>query len=79
VQSQRDPELWHVAAIAVVNYLGDPQGFLVWVFEQPEVTAPLQDTFSWARLGLSICAGSSRTTHSVFILATRRRNSSVAT
>jgi hypothetical protein len=36
VKSQRDPELWHVAAIAVLNYLGDPRGFLVWLMEQPE-------------------------------------------
>jgi hypothetical protein len=37
VKSQRDPELWHVAAIAVLVYLGDPRGFLVWLFDQPEV------------------------------------------
>ena len=37
VKLQRDPELWHAAAIAVVNHLGDPQGFLVWVFDQSEV------------------------------------------
>jgi hypothetical protein len=36
VESQRDPELWHVAAIAVLNYLGDPRGFLVWLMDQPE-------------------------------------------
>ena len=36
VKSQRDPELWHAAAIAVVNYLGDRQGFLVWLMDQPE-------------------------------------------
>lgn len=36
VKSQRDPELWHVAAIAVLNYLGDPRGFLVWLMDQPE-------------------------------------------
>ena len=36
VKSQRDPELWHVAAIAVLNYLGDPTGFLVWLMDQPE-------------------------------------------
>jgi hypothetical protein len=37
VKSQRDPELWHAAAIAVVNYLGDPHGFLVWLADQPEM------------------------------------------
>jgi hypothetical protein len=37
VKSQRDPELWHAAAIAVVNYLGDPRGFLVWLADQPEM------------------------------------------
>ena len=36
-KSQRDPELWHAAAIAVVNYLGDPHGFLVWLADQPEM------------------------------------------
>jgi hypothetical protein len=37
VKSQRDPELWHVCAIAALTYLGDPRGFLVWLFDQPEV------------------------------------------
>ena len=37
VKSQRDPELWHAAAIAILNYLGDPHGFLVWLTEQPEM------------------------------------------
>jgi len=36
VKSQRDPELWHVAAIAVLVSLGDPRGFLVWLMDQPE-------------------------------------------
>jgi len=36
VKSRRDPELWHVAAIAVLVYLGDPRGFLVWLMDQPE-------------------------------------------
>jgi hypothetical protein len=36
VKSQRDPELWHAAAIAIVNTVGDPQGFLVWLADQPE-------------------------------------------
>lgn len=36
VKSQRDPELWHAAAIAVLNHLGDPRGFLVWLMDQPE-------------------------------------------
>ena len=36
VKSQREPDLWHAAAIAIVNYLGDPRGFLVWLMDQPE-------------------------------------------
>lgn len=36
VKSQRDPELWHAAAMVVLNYLGDPHGFLVWLMKQPE-------------------------------------------
>lgn len=36
VKAQRDPELWHAAAIAVVVYLGDPRAFLVWLMDQPE-------------------------------------------
>jgi hypothetical protein len=36
VKSQRDPELWHAAAIAIVNAVGDPHGFLVWLADQPE-------------------------------------------
>ena len=35
VKSQHDPELWHVFATAVV-VSGDPHGFLVWLFDQPE-------------------------------------------
>ncbi len=37
VKSQRDPELWHAAAMAVVNTLGDPCGFLAWMADQPEM------------------------------------------
>ena len=36
VKSQRDPELWHAATIAIVNHVGDPRGFLVWLADQPE-------------------------------------------
>jgi hypothetical protein len=36
VKLQRDPELWHAAAIAIVNTVGDPHGFLVWLADQPE-------------------------------------------
>ena len=35
-QSQRDPEFWHACTMAIVNTLGDPQGFLVWLMDQPE-------------------------------------------
>ena len=37
VKSQRDPELWHAAAMAIVNTLGDPRRLLVWLAEQPEL------------------------------------------
>ena len=37
VKSTRDAELWHAAAMAVVNVLGDPRGFLVWLADQPEM------------------------------------------
>ncbi len=37
VKSQRDSELWHAAAMAIVNTAGDPHGFLVWLADQPEV------------------------------------------
>jgi hypothetical protein len=37
VKSQRDSELWHAAAIAIVNTAGDPHGFLVWLADQPEL------------------------------------------
>ena len=40
VKSRRDPELWHAAAIAVLVYLGDPRGFIVWLLDQPEPCAP---------------------------------------
>lgn len=36
VKSRRDPELWHAAAMAILVYLGDPRGFLVWLMDQPE-------------------------------------------
>jgi hypothetical protein len=37
VKAQRNPELWHAAAICVLVYLGDPQRFLLWLIEQPEM------------------------------------------
>ena len=36
VKAQRDPELWHAAAMAIINTVGDPHGFLVWLADQPE-------------------------------------------
>ena len=36
VKSQRDPELWHAAAVAIVNTVGDPHGSLVWLADQAE-------------------------------------------
>ena len=57
VKSQRDPELWHVAAIAVVNYLGDPRGFLVWLMDQPETDRATAGYIFLGVKALTICAG----------------------
>lgn len=35
-KSQRDPALWHLAAMAALAYRGDKNGFLPWVLQQPE-------------------------------------------
>ena len=37
VKSHRDPELWHAAAMAIVNTLGDPRRLLVWLADQAEL------------------------------------------
>ncbi len=37
VKSQRDPALWHEAAIAVLAYCHDDHGFLPWLLEQPDM------------------------------------------
>ncbi len=36
LKDQRDPLLWHVAAMSGLTY-GDPYGFTAWVMEQPEL------------------------------------------
>ena len=57
VKSQRDPELWHAAAIAVVNYLGDPQGFLVWLADQPEMDRGTAGYFFFGAYGAAYLRG----------------------
>ena len=47
VKSQRDPELWHAAAIAIVNTVGDPCAFLVWPADQPELDRATAGYVSW--------------------------------
>lgn len=37
LKTQRDPELWHVAAMAAFAYTDDPHQFLSWLIEQPEL------------------------------------------
>lgn len=37
VRSQRDPGLWHLAAMAALAYRGDRHGFLLWLLLQPEM------------------------------------------
>ena len=57
VKSQRDPELWHAASIAVVNYLGDPHGFLVWLADQPETDRATAGYFFLGALGADYLRG----------------------
>ena len=57
VKSQRDPELWHAASIAVVNYLGDPHGFLVWLADQPETDRATAGYFFLAAFGADYLRG----------------------
>jgi hypothetical protein len=37
VKTQRDPTLWHQAAMAALAYRGDDHGFLSWLLGQPEM------------------------------------------
>jgi len=37
LKTQRDPALWHLAAMAVLAYYRDLHGFLHWLLEQPEM------------------------------------------
>ncbi len=39
VKAQKNPNLWHLAAMAVLAYCGDEHGFLDWLVEQPEMDA----------------------------------------
>ncbi len=57
VRSQRDPELWHAAAIAVINYLGDPHGFLVWLANQPDTDRATAGYFFFAVNGSQYLRG----------------------
>ena len=56
VQSQRDPELWHAAAMAIVNTIGDPHGFLVWLADQPETDRATAGYFFLGYLAPTISA-----------------------
>src|SRR5262245_37995091 len=49
VRAQRDPALWHQAAMAALAYRGDRHGFLHWLLEQPEMDrATAGWIFLWA-------------------------------
>lgn len=49
VRAQRDPALWHQAAMAALAYRGDYHGFLHWLLEQPEMDrATAGWIFLWA-------------------------------
>ncbi len=37
VKSQKEPALWHQAAVAVIAYCHDDHGFLQWLFKQREM------------------------------------------
>ena len=48
-KTQRDPALWHQAAMAALAYRGDHNGFLPWLLEQPEMDrATAGWIFLWA-------------------------------
>src|SRR5688572_23707449 len=57
VKSQRNPELWHAATIAIVNHLGDPHGFLVWVADQPETDRATAGYFFLGAFGADYLRG----------------------
>jgi hypothetical protein len=57
VKSQRDPELWHAAAIAIVNTVGDPHGFLVWLADQPETDRATAGYFFLGVFGVDYLRG----------------------
>jgi hypothetical protein len=49
VKAQRDPALWHQAAMAALSYRGDADEFLAWLVEQPEMDrATAGWIFLWA-------------------------------
>lgn len=56
VKAQRDPELWHVFATALV-VSGDPHGFLVWLFNQPETDRATAGYFFLGVFGRGYLAG----------------------
>ena len=48
-RAQRDPMLWHQAAMAALAYRGDKHGFVPWVLQQPELDrATAGWIFLWA-------------------------------
>ena len=57
VKSQRDPELWHAAAMAIVNTVGDPHGFLVWLADQPETDRATAGYFFLGAFGADYLRG----------------------
>lgn len=49
LKAQRDPALWHQAAMAALAYKGDPHGILPWLVQQPEMDrATAGWIFLWA-------------------------------
>lgn len=57
VKATRDPELWHVAAGALLTYLGDPHLFLLWLFDQDEVDRATAGYIFLGRYGERYLAG----------------------
>lgn len=37
LKSRSDPVLWHLATVAALAYLGDPEEFVPWLIQQPEM------------------------------------------
>ena len=56
VKAQRDPALWHQAAMAALAYRGDDHGFLHWLLEQPEMDRATAGWIFCGRKDRSNCA-----------------------